>query len=225
MKAQDLAQRIANLPPEKQALLKLRLEQQQKAQAESQFSDRDAAQIFKIPQRTLSDTQSEQFPVSFAQQRMWFQDTLGANSAVANNISATLKITGSLQVTALDRALNAILSRHAILRTTIQTIDGELMQVIAPQVDWKLPLIDLQSLTPNDQDERVRSLIQEQGCQPIDLSKDWCWNFKLLQLGPKDHILLATFHHIAVDAWSFGVFFRELSALYGALAQDRKSVV
>ncbi|MBE9040661.1 amino acid adenylation domain-containing protein [Oscillatoriales cyanobacterium LEGE 11467] len=223
MKAQDLAQRIASLPPEKQALLKLRLEKQKKEQVKTRSSDRDAARTLKIPKRTRSDTELERFPISFAQQRMWFQDSLGVNSAVANNLSASLKINGSLQVLALDRALKEILRRHAILRTTIQVIDGELMQVIAPRVDWTLPVIDLRSLTPNEQDERARSLIQEQGFQPIDLAKDWCWQFKLLQLGQKDHMLLATIHHIAVDGWSFGVFFRELSALYGAFAQGRPS--
>ncbi|MEM8642937.1 MAG: amino acid adenylation domain-containing protein [Cyanobacteria bacterium P01_G01_bin.54] len=225
MTTQDLAQRIASLPPEKQALLKLRLEQQKKAQVESRPASRAAAESFKIPRQTLSDTESERFPISFAQQRMWFQDSLGVNSAVANNLSATLKINGALQVAALERALQEILRRHTILRTTIQIIDGELMQVIAPRVDFTLPVIDLRSLTPNEQDERARALIREQGFFPINLAKDWCWQFKLLQLGPNDHMLLAMIHHIAVDGWSFGVFFRELSALYGAFSQGQPSPI
>ncbi|MBP0020483.1 MAG: amino acid adenylation domain-containing protein [Cyanobacteria bacterium SBLK] len=214
MTTYDLSQRISSLPPEKQALLKLRL-QGKKKQPETR--------PLEIRKRSLSTSRSEKFPVSFAQQRMWFQDRLGIKSSVSNNISISLKITGSLQVSALDRALREIIQRHAILRTTLQTIEGELMQVISPHIDWQLPVIDLRSLTPKEQDEKARSLVLEQGCAPIDLAKDWCWQFKLLQLRKTDHILLLTLHHIAVDAWSFGVFFRELSALYGAFANGQPS--
>ncbi|MEM8640786.1 MAG: amino acid adenylation domain-containing protein, partial [Cyanobacteria bacterium P01_G01_bin.54] len=223
MNAQDLVQRIARLPPEKQALLKLKLQSQKAEQTKSSFSNRETTPSLTIPRHVLSDTEIEQFPISFAQRRMWFQDSLGGKSAVANNLSAALKIAGPLNITALNRALKEIVRRHAILRTKIQVIDGKLMQIITPQVDWDLSIIDLQSLTPNQQDEQTRLRIREQGFKPIDLATDWGWRFSLLQLGPKDYVLLLTFHHIAVDAWSFSVFFGELSALYDAFVQEQPS--
>ncbi|MEM9538587.1 MAG: amino acid adenylation domain-containing protein [Cyanobacteria bacterium P01_E01_bin.42] len=215
MTTYDLSQRIASLSPEKQALLRRRLQEQKKKQTETRSQ--------KIPKRALSTSQSEKYPVSFAQQRMWFQERLSLKSAVSNNISTSLKINGSLQVPALNRALREIIRRHAILRTKLQTIDGELMQVIAPRIDWTLPIIDLRSLTPQEQDEKVRSLIAEQGGQPIDLERDWCWRTQLIQLGKTDHVLLLTLHHIVSDAWSFDIFFRELGTLYGAFAKEQPS--
>jgi len=211
MTTNDLSQRIANLSPEQQALLKLRLQKKKKQQSPS----------LKIPQRSRS--KRDRCPVSFAQQRMWFQDRLGINSAVSNNISVSLKIAGTLQIPALDRSLREIVQRHGILRTTLQTENGELMQVISPTIDWKLPTIDLRSLSHRERDEKVRTLTLEQACKPIDLTKDWCWQATLLQLNTTEHILLLTLHHIAVDAWSIGIFFRELSALYGAFSQGQPS--
>ncbi|MDC0832897.1 amino acid adenylation domain-containing protein [Geitlerinema sp. CS-897] len=212
----DLSQRIANLSPEKQELLK-RLLQKNK--------NRSNSSSLKIPKRERSPVANtiEHCPVSFAQQRMWFQDRLGIKSAVSNNISTFLKISGSLNVPALEASIQEIVRRHEILRTTLQNKNGELVQAIAPEIQWKLPVFDLRSLSPSQQDERVREIGIQQACQPVKLDKDWCWNVQLVRLDDTDHTLVLTLHHIAVDAWSIGVFFRELSALYGAFSQGKPS--
>ncbi|MBO9998150.1 MAG: amino acid adenylation domain-containing protein [Cyanobacteria bacterium SID2] len=214
----DISQRISNLPPEKQELLKLLLQKKKK---------KTNVPSLKIPKRTTSispdSNEVDRCSVSFAQQRMWFQDRLGIKSAVSNNISTFLKITGSLKISALEASFLEIIRRHEILRTTLQQLDGELVQEIAPEIQWTLPVIDLRSISPTERDEKVRSIGLEQACKPVDLSKDWCWQTQLLQLDTNDYTLVLTLHHIAVDAWSIGVFFRELSALYDAFSQGKSS--
>lgn len=212
----ELSQRIANLSPEKQELLK-RLLQQKKHRSNS-----SSLKILRRERSTVSN-EVEYCPVSFAQQRMWFQDRLGIKSAVSNNISTFLKISGSLNFSALEASLQEIVRRHEILRTTLHDRNGELVQAIAPEIQWKLPVLDLRSLSPSQQDERVREIGIQQACKPVKLEKDWCWHVQLLQLDDTDHTLVLTLHHIAVDAWSIGVFFRELSVLYGAFSQEKPS--
>ena len=85
---------------------------------------------------------------------MWFQDQLSTKSAVSNNIPISLKITGTLQITALERSLKQIIDRHHILRTTYQTIEGELIQTLMPIDNWHLPIIDLRADRPMQQADR-----------------------------------------------------------------------
>ncbi len=210
----DFSQRIAALSPAQQALLKLRWQQKQNITAETTIYS-------TIPKRQPSAELS--LPVSFAQQRMWFQDQFGAKSAASNNISIALKITGAIQTTALEKSIKTILLRHEILRTNLQTVNGELIQIISPEITWKLGLIDLRHLSISAQENQVQELAIKQACQPFDLENELLLRTAWLQLQETEHILLLTLHHIAVDAWSIGIFFRELSALYGAFSTGKSS--
>ena len=198
----DLSKRIAALSPEQQALLKLRLQAQ-----------------------TLTIQKRDESPkiVSFGQQRMWFQDQLSTKSAVSNNIPISLKITGTLQITALERSLKQIIDRHHILRTTYQTIEGELIQTLMPIDNWHLPIIDLRADRPMQQAQQLDRLTIAQACEPFNLATDLLLRTALVQLTATEAILLLNLHHIASDAWSIGVLFRELSPLYGAFTHDRSS--
>ncbi|TYQ29818.1 amino acid adenylation domain-containing protein [Pseudanabaena sp. UWO310] len=208
----DLSKRIAALSPEQQALLKWRMSLKPNPLPLSQ----------SIPQRQEKEGKGH-LEVSFGQQRMWFQDRLSLNSAVSNNISIALKIKGNLQVTALAQSLQAILQRHEILRTTYQTIAGELTQIINPIDDWQLIITDLRSLSTEAKEREVENITQSQACQPFNLERDILLRADLLQLSTTEYMLLLTLHHIAVDAWSIGIFFRELSRLYAALSIGNSS--
>ncbi|AFY93667.1 non-ribosomal peptide synthetase [Chamaesiphon minutus] len=209
----DLSKRIAALSPEQQALLKQRLSQQKTSQP---------TQVWAIPKRDKT-TGQDRFAVSFGQQRMWFQDQLGTQSAVSNNVSISLKISGNLDVNALERSLVEILDRHEVLRTNFQTIAGELIQIIHPVGNWYVPFIDLRSLDPLERDREIERIAQAQACQIFNLATDVLLRSSLLICAPTEHILLLTLHHISVDAWSIGVFFRELSAIYAAFASGKPS--
>src|SRR5262245_28313695 len=101
----NLADRLAALSPKKRALLTLALQQKG-----AEFSS---------------------FPLSFAQQRLWFLDQLEPGTA-AYTIYAAIRLAGRLDQEVLGRSLNEIVRRHAALRTTFPAIDGQPIQVIAP---------------------------------------------------------------------------------------------
>lgn len=207
----DFFTRMAALSPEQQALLKLRLNQKYI----------QPPQPLVIPKRT-SDGHSH-LSVSFAQQRMWFQDQLSIKSAVSNNISISLRITGSLQVNALEQSIREIVQRHEILRTNLQNFNGELIQVISPIINWTLPTVDLRSFSTAEREHEVQRLATEQACHPFDLETDLLLRTTLLRINITEYLLLLTMHHVAVDAWSIGIFFRELSALYAAFSCGKSS--
>lgn len=207
----ELSKRIAALSPEQQILLRQRLQQKQNPSSRSSWT---------ITPLTAEE-KNRPLTVSFGQQRMWFQDQLGRQSAVSNNVSISLRITGNLDVNVIEISLREIICRHEVLRTTFQTIDGELKQIINPVGNWYLPVIDLRAQSTPEQE--IDRLAQAQACQPFNLAQEMLLRASLLVCSRTNHILLLTLHHISMDAWSIGVFFHELQAIYGALIDGHSS--
>src|ERR1700754_4775648 len=68
-------------------------------------------------------------PTSFAQQRLWFIDQFEPGSPLYN-VAAAVRLTGQLNIGALEQTLNEVIARHEVLRTTFAFIDGQPVQVI-----------------------------------------------------------------------------------------------
>ncbi len=158
------------------------------------------------------------FPLSFAQQRLWFLEQLEPNTALYN-IPVAVRITGPLDLDALQRSLDAIVARHESLRTTFATRGGEPVQVIADEMHLPIQQVDLSDLDRAQQDARVQRLALEEAQKPFDLEKGPLVRFKLLRLGDEEHVALLTMHHIIADGWSMGVFINELGRFYDAFTR------
>ncbi|MET0649250.1 MAG: condensation domain-containing protein, partial [Pyrinomonadaceae bacterium] len=156
-------------------------------------------------------------PLSFAQQRLWFLDRLSPEAA-SYNVPVAYRIEGRLDVDALERSLNRIVERHEVLRTTIALAAGEPVQVISPHARLTLQLTDLGAAPPSERQARARAEVEEEGGRPFDLGAGPVIRARLLRLADEEHVLVVTMHHIVSDAWSLGVFVRELSAFYEAEA-------
>ncbi len=165
-------------------------------------------------------TGSACFPVSFAQQRLWFLDRLAPGSSY--NMPAALRLSGPLHPASLAAALQEIARRHEMLRTTFGQVDGEPVQVVHPAPRSGLLQVDLESLGPAAEGA-ARRLAAREAAEPFDLAAGPLWRAVLLRLGPEDHVFLFDQHHIVSDGWSIGVFLRELEALYQAARQGRRS--
>ena len=150
-------------------------------------------------------------PASFAQRRLWFLDRLEPGSPVYN-LPARVRLEGALDPARLRWSLSAVRQRHEALRTTFAARDGEPVQRIHPPSEVELPLVDLGGLAdPLAAAEGIGAL---DAVRPFDLASGPLLRTTLLRLGPGDHVLLLTVHHIVWDGASLNVFIRELSALY-----------
>jgi len=154
-------------------------------------------------------------PLSFSQQRLWFVEQLESGSA-AYHIPAAARLSGRLDIAALERALGEITRRHESLRTTFAVEKGEPLQVIAPAARFVVPLVDLNELGGPAQGEVVERLVREETRRPFDLSRGPLLRATLLRLDEQEHLLLLTIHHIVSDGWSMGVLVREITTLYSA---------
>src|SRR6185503_430210 len=123
--------------------------------------------------------------LSFAQQRLWFIHKMDPDSP-AYNIPTALRLRGRLDIAALERSLNEIISRHESLRTTFAFEDKEPVQVIAPELRLSLPVVKLDHLSESVRDREATRLASEDARQPFDLARGPLIRAKLLRLGPQE---------------------------------------
>jgi amino acid adenylation domain-containing protein len=163
-------------------------------------------------------------PLSFAQRRLWFLDQLEPGSAFYN-IPAGLRLSGALGVPALERALAEVVRRHEALRTVFSVgAGGEPAQGVLPAPESvALPVHDLRALPAEEREPALGRLAREDAHRAFDLARGPLFRASLVRLADDDHALLLCMHHVVSDAWSVGVLFHELSALYGAFVRGEPS--
>ncbi|WP_310490372.1 amino acid adenylation domain-containing protein [Chamaesiphon sp. VAR_69_metabat_338] len=161
-------------------------------------------------------------PLSFAQQRFWFIEQLSLASAV-NNLRVAFRLTGQLNVTALERSLREIVRRHEILRTTFHLVDGKSAQSIDPDAVLILPIVDLQNLSEIEREQAARQQLQLLAQQPFDLERGPLLRVELIRLAPEIHQLILVVHHIIGDGISIEICLQELTVLYTAFCANKPS--
>ncbi|HEY0366789.1 MAG TPA: amino acid adenylation domain-containing protein, partial [Pyrinomonadaceae bacterium] len=172
------------------------------------------------PIKTVSRDRS--LPLSFAQQRLWFFDQLEPGSS-AYNLPMAVRLSGRLDVEALERTLSEIVRRHEALRTTFSVVDNNPVQVFSEASDVPLMVVDLSGLPDADREAEARLLAEAEARRRFDLSRGPLLRAVLIKLEDEEHIALLTMHHIISDGWSMGVLVREVVALYEAYAKGEQS--
>jgi amino acid adenylation domain-containing protein len=160
------------------------------------------------------------FPLSSAQKRFWFMYQLDSEKTY-HNIPGILRISGQVNAGALQKALNEIIKRHEILRTTIQQRGNNPVQVVAPTLNAKLEIVELSALP--DCEKKAFELASVQIQKPFDLVKGPLLRASLLKLACDDCILVLVLHHIITDGWSMAILVREMTLLYQAYVDGRPS--
>ena len=201
-------ERIAALSPEKRALLARRL-----VDRSGHASQRPLARAIRG---------KEAVELSFAQQRLWLLDRLLPHAAVYN-MPKVLRLVGALDVAALRTALNEIVRRHEVLRTTFAVENGAPVQVIVPALQFALEVEDLRGLAEAERQAEAHRRVQAEAQAPFDLARGPLLRARLLRLGKAEHWMLVTLHHIISDGWSMGALWREVSTLYGAYSRGEAS--
>lgn len=166
-----------------------------------------------IPDTTRSN--ADVFPASFAQQRLWFLSQLEPDSA-SYNTALAVRLRGPLNRAALEQSLNEIVRRHESLRTTFDERDGELVQVIADDRPIDLPAVDFSLEPPSERQALAAAAARVEAHRPFDLRSGPLMRVRLLKLGPQEHVLVLTLHHIVCDGWSSQILAREFVTLYEA---------
>ncbi len=174
-----------------------------------------AATEAKNPKPTLArvaSTAGSQPPLSFAQQRLWFLDQLEPGNP-AYSLPTVFTLAGNLEIPALQQALDAVVARHEVLRTTFPSLGGEPFQDIVATMTVLLPRIDLRFLK-GEATRIAKDLAAEDALRPFDLAQGPLVRGCLVQTDDRHHWLLFNLHHIVTDGWSQAVLYRDLAVFY-----------
>ncbi|RKH46637.1 amino acid adenylation domain-containing protein [Corallococcus sicarius] len=174
------------------------------------------AQLLKDKTRPAA----KQAPLSFAQERMWFLDKWSPGSA-AFHMPTAVRLSGTVDVEALRRALAVLVERHDTLRTTFQEREGRAMQIIAPTGEVSLEVMDLQELPESEREAEAQRRVVSLAQQPFQLEQGPLLRTVLMLLGGGEQVLLVDSHHIVSDGWSMGVLVHELAMSYRACMEGQ----
>lgn len=202
-----IGERLAGLSPAQRALLERRLLER----------GADAASRARIPAREVASPA----PLSYSQELLWLLSQLEAQG-VAYNAPAAFRLQGPIDRDALQQALDGLVARHEILRTTYDLVDDRPMQIIAPSASVELRFVDLSMLPETERDEELQLLLHAESEHAFDLRVDPVLRPFLIRLGPDDHVFFNVMHHIATDGWSRSVLHGELTELYEAAVERRE---
>ncbi|MEO0768467.1 MAG: amino acid adenylation domain-containing protein [Cyanobacteria bacterium J06649_4] len=178
--------------------------------------DEQALLTTKIPKRDRTHL----VPASFAQQRWVFLQQLEPDSRL-NNLPKLFKLRRSLSPVTVKQALETVIERHEVLRTTFRLIDGKIFQVI--NQDWTLamPTVDLSALPQSEVDTALKQVIHQAVKQPFDLSQDLMLRCQMIDFGRGEHTLLMVIHHIATDHWMIDLMLNEITLLCEAIEANQ----
>jgi surfactin family lipopeptide synthetase A len=162
-------------------------------------------------------------PLTFAQQQLWLHAQLAPDTSLYNE-PLTVRRSGPLDVSALERSFTEIIRRHEAWRTTFPVVDGQPVQKVGAPFAISLPLIDLRHLPLPEREGEAMRLAAADARQPFDLAKGPLLRAKLVRLEDEEYRLFVTLHHLIFDGFSgYRVFLPELVAGYDAFSQGKPS--
>ncbi|MFA0961137.1 non-ribosomal peptide synthase/polyketide synthase [Roseivirga sp. BDSF3-8] len=163
--------------------------------------------------------EADSYPVSLAQRRLWGVEELDLNGS-ALNVPVGYKLTGALDMDALNKALNLLIEKYEILRTSFMVIDDELRQVVDSHVDFHISYSDYS----DDPERDLTSLItlRKKAEKRFDLEAAPLMEVILHKLDEETHHILFNYHHTIVDGWSVSYFLKELGKVYNALIEKNE---
>jgi amino acid adenylation domain-containing protein len=155
----------------------------------------------------------ERITLSFGQERLWFLYQMDPANPFYN-LNTAARLMGALDIDALERSINEIISRHEVLRTRFQTFDGQPFGVVDSTLELTIEVTNLLGLPPAEREPEALKFSSEYFQRPFDLGHGPLIRASVLKLGERNYLLLLSMHHIIFDGWSIGILFRELASLY-----------
>ncbi|MBH3428630.1 non-ribosomal peptide synthetase [Pseudomonas alkylphenolica] len=161
-------------------------------------------------------------PLSYSQQRMWFLWHMEPDSP-AYNVGGMARLSGVLDISRFEQALQALIVRHETLRTTFPSIDGVPYQCVHSDSTLHMRWLDFSTDDDGGREQRLQALADEQAHQPFDLERGPLLRACLVKAGEQEHYFVLTLHHIVTEGWAMDIFARELGELYEAFIDERES--
>ena len=186
-----------------------------------------ATQTWTITAHPHSD---EPQPLSFAQQRLWFINSLQQGSS-EYHMPLALKVKGTVDLAIIKRVFETIISRHQVLRSVYPSAYSSQNSKEAEQatqrlikmedIDFTIGNLDLTHLSGEQLSSELKRVLTNALLKPFDLSCDLMLRVSYFKTTGDTGVFLFNMHHIASDGWSMAVLAKEFFALYQAYTQGK----
>ncbi|PHM26108.1 non-ribosomal peptide synthetase [Xenorhabdus budapestensis] len=186
----------------------------------NQLDSEEQTQTYHFLQDIQRDGKAEHYPLSFAQQRLWFIDQLDGGSP-KYNCMGDFRLPGAINIQAFEATVKSLLERHEVLRTHFKTINNEPRQFIVTDYDLPITHHDLSALPETEKNYQLKQIGKEEESLIFNLSTDLMLRVRLIKLAEDDYLIIYTVHHIAFDGWSLAIFLNEFFTLYKAYCQGK----
>lgn len=162
------------------------------------------------------------YPLSSAQEQVWFLNQLAPESPVYNVVDL-IPLGERYEAGAVRKTVQELVRRHEVLRTTFSYSSGEPTQTVLPAAEVRLSEFDLSSLPEAERDAEWSRVIHVEGRKPFDLSEAPLLRGTVIHRSLKEHHLLLVIHHIIADEWAMELVHKEVTHTYQALSRGQSS--
>jgi amino acid adenylation domain-containing protein/non-ribosomal peptide synthase protein (TIGR01720 family) len=175
------------------------------------------------PRRIIERRQEgDLIPLSFDQERLWFNQQLDLDSPIYNIYGAN-RYHGPIDPPTLSRALSEMVRRHEILRTRFPLVGGQPMQQVVPSYAVVMPRVDLRALPRDRRESETRRWAAAIVRAPFSLDRLPLFRTLALQLAERELVIPICIHHIVTDWISYYAFEGELTVIYSAYMAGQPS--
>jgi hypothetical protein len=176
------------------------------------------APAIRFVEAMASDHEQSEYRLSHGQKALWLLQRLSPDSG-AYNLASAVRIRGDLDIVALERAFQALIDRHALLRTSFESREGMPIQRVHNQVAVCFETEDATAWS----DSFLHDRLSELSCRSFNLERDSLLQAIIFLRSSNEHIALFVVHHIVADFWSLEIIVRELAILYSCYKKERAS--
>ena len=165
------------------------------------------------------------FPLSLAQERLWFISKFNPNST-AYNIPTALRIKGNFDLAVFEKSFQYLIDRHEVLRTSIIEIKDKAYQYIVNHLEFEYTLINVRKSKEELKDEKdIQNLIYKESQCLLNFAQSPLLRVTVFRINEDEHIILLVIHHIISDGWSINVIIKEFSSIYNSFINQQNPIL
>ncbi|MHB8065926.1 MAG: amino acid adenylation domain-containing protein, partial [Ruminiclostridium sp.] len=147
----------------------------------------------------------EYYPLSSAQKRIYILNQL-EGEGTSYNMPTVMSVEGYVDKDRLEKSFEQLVERHELLRTSFETVNGEPMQQVHSEAEFKIEYIEADE---NCKENKINDFVRT-----FDLSQAPLLRLRLIKVTKDRHLLLFDMHHIISDGTSMNVIIRDFKQIY-----------
>ncbi|NEN87373.1 condensation domain-containing protein, partial [Paenibacillus elgii] len=163
-------------------------------------------------------TNTNRFPLTQAQQRIWYTELLYPNTSVSL-LLATTKMKGKINMDAFKRSIHMLIRDNDSFRTRITAENGIPQQYVVPFEEAEIQYLDISDFeSPAQLEEWLEQFRQT----PMELFDSPLYQFVFINIDENEYWFTMKVHHIISDGISMGIFVEKITENYLSLLKGEE---